>query len=276
MKERHASCELQLAEVTERLEEAGMARSRADYEWEAERDELVRERVGAQSCVEELKKTIEAQQKHEAELAQQCAERGEKLEQMKSIMDEQEQAMTMKIEHVQQYVKERQAGALAAEQKQKDAERMSERWQREVQRLQAEKDRLAVVVLDLETRKAGQAKHVQGANELHQQEINRLQEALQKKEEEMRSANMELLEKRDAEYQNKINLDRQREKERSIALLNKKQQELQVKEVQLTSARQRIRELEAATGMNAPSQSPSSRPSSAGRRQSGSEASLPK
>merc|ERR1719498_1487656 len=155
--------------------------------------------------------------------------------------------MTMKIERVQQYVKERQAGALAAEQKQKDAERMSERWQREVQRLQAEKDRLATVVLDLETHKAGQAKHVQGANELHQQEINRLQEALQRKEEEMRCANMELLEKRDAEYQNKINLDRQREKERSIALLNKKQQELQVKEVQLKAARQRIQELEACT-----------------------------
>merc|ERR1711988_570425 len=146
---------------------------------------------------------------------------------------------------------------------------MSERWQHEVQRLQAEKDRLATVVLDLETHKAGQAKHVQGANELHQQEINRLQEALQRKEEEMRCANMELLEKRDAEYQNKINLDRQREKERSIALLNKKQQELQVKEVQLKAARQRIQELEACTPAVGALPSPGSRGSSAGRRVSG-------
>lgn len=284
MTEQHAASEVQLALMAKQLEQVGAAHNRADYEWEAEREELIRERAGAQSCVEELKKTIEASQKHEAELAHQCAERDGKLEQMKSIMDEQERAMTTKIERVQQYVKERQAGALAAEKKQQDADRMSERWQREVQRLQAEKDRLAAVVLDLETNKVGQVKHFQGAHDLHQQEVTRLQETLQKKEEEMRSANMELLEKRDAEYQNKINLDRQREKDRSIALLNKKQQEVQLKEVQLKAARQRIQELEtgvpslgAQSGHGAAS--PGSRGSSAGRRPSGGEgkeASLPK
>merc|ERR1719231_422414 len=102
-------------------------------------------------------------------------------------------------------VKERQAVALAAEKKQQDADRMCERWQREVHKLQAEKDRLASTVLSLETEKNGQTKHLQGAQETHQQQLLELQESLRKKEEEMRAANTELLEKRDAEYQNKIN-----------------------------------------------------------------------
>jgi len=274
--ERHAAVEAEVQELTERLDKAAAAHNRAQYEWEAEREEMIRNRSGASVDVDSYKKAIQVAEQREADLLRQIAEKGDQLGQMKSIMDEQERTMTTKIDRVQQYVKEKQAVALAAEKKQQDADRMCERWQREVHKLQAEKDRLATTVLSLETEKNGQTKHLQGAQETHQQELSELQASLRKKEDEMRAANMELLEKRDAEYQNKINLDRQREKDRSIALLNKKQQELQIKDAQLTSARQRIRELEAATGMNAPSQSPSSRPSSAGRRQSGSDASLPK
>lgn len=285
MTELHSASEADRLQLSEQLEQAGAAHNRSAYEWEAEREELIRQRTDAQSSVEDLHKCIEALKTREAELSHQCAERGDKLEQMKKIMDEQEHAMTVKIERVQQYVKERQAAALVADKKQQDAEKMSERWQREVQRLQAEKDRLAAVVLDLETHKMGQAQHFQGAQDLHHQEVSRLQEALQRKEEDMRSANMELLEKRDVEYTNKINLERQREKDRSIALLNKKQQELQVKETQLKAARQRIQELEAGmpnsgshSGLGAAS--PGSRgSSSAGRRPSsgeGRESSLPK
>merc|ERR1719484_219474 len=116
-----------------------------------------------------MQQTIDASQKSEADLVHQCAERGDKLEQMKRMMDEQEHEMTIKIDRVQQYVKERQAGALVAEKKQQDAERMADRWQREVTRLQAEKDRLAAVVLDLETHKSGQMKQLQGTQESHQE-----------------------------------------------------------------------------------------------------------
>jgi len=277
--DRCQAAEERLVEVTERLEQSGAVHSRAVYEWEAEREELIRQQFPAQEEVAELQKSLEASQKHEAELVHQVAERGEKLEQMKKIMDEQEHDMTVKIERVQQYVKERQAGALAAEKKQNDAERLADRWQREVQRLQAEKDRLAAVVLDLETHKSGQAKHLQGAHESHQQEVSRLQEALRQKEEEMRAANMELLQKRDTEYQSKITLERQREKDRSIALLNKKQQEMLIKEQQLKAARQRIQELESGMppGRGAASPGSARGSSSGGRRPSGDgqDASLP-
>lgn len=265
--DKQKAAETQLAEVAERLELSNAARSRSDYEWEVERDELIRERSAAQECVVELQESVEAGKEHETELVHLCAERGEKLEQMKKIMDDQEREMTIKIERVQQYVKERQAGALVAEKKQQDAERLADRWQREVQRLQAEKDRLAAVVLDLETHKTGHARQIQGTQEQHQHEVNRIQEALRQKEEEMKTANMELLEKREAELQHKMNLERQREKDRSIALLNKKQQELLVKEQQLKAARQRVQELESGVPCGPrPATPDSTRGSSAGGR----------
>merc|ERR1712185_877612 len=128
------SAEDRVAEMEQRLELSTAARSRADYEWEAEREELVREKSAAQEKVAEWEKTIEASQATEADVVRVCAERGDKLEQMKKIMDDQEREMTMKLDRVQQYVKERQAGAQVAEKKQIDAERLAERWQREVQR----------------------------------------------------------------------------------------------------------------------------------------------
>jgi len=253
--DRHDVAETRVAAMTAQLAQAGYAQNRAGYEWEAEREELIRERAVAQAGVEELQETIEVSQKQEAELVRQVAERGDKLEQMRRIMDEQEREMTVKIDRVQQYVKERQAGALVAEKKQKDAEHLADRWQREVVRLQTEKDRLGNVVLDLETKKSGQAQHFQGTHELHQQELSRLEGAMQIREEEMRSANMELLQQRDSEYQTKITHERQREKDRSIALLNKKQQEMVVKEQQLKAARQRIQELECSRPGASPSSS---------------------
>merc|ERR1712217_602760 len=158
-----------------------------------------------------------------------------------------EHEMTTKIDRVQQYVKERQTGALHAEKKQQDAERMAERWQSEVRRLQAEKDRLAKLVLDLEGSKSGQATEFHAVFEKHQQEVSSLREALRRKEEEMRGANLELLQQRDEEYQAKVSLEKQREKDRSIALLRKKEQEVHIKDQQLKAARQKIQELETGT-----------------------------
>merc|ERR1712150_337721 len=68
--------------------------------------------------------------------------------------------------------------------------------------------------------------------------------ALRAKEEEMRSANLELLQKRDEEYQAKVAHERQREKERSISALRRKEQELQIKDQQLKAAQQRLQELD--------------------------------
>merc|ERR1711994_712283 len=99
----------------------------------------------------------------------------------------------------------------------------------------------------------------------HQNQVSALEDALQRKDEEMRVANLELLRQREDEYQTKVSLEKQREKDRSVALLKKKEQEVQIKDQQLKAARQRIQELEsggkvsALNGGVAKSTSPSSR-----------------
>lgn len=154
--------------------------------------------------------------------------------------------MTTKIDRVQNYVKERQTGALNAEKKQQDAERMADRWQKEVLRLQDERDDLQQRMVELEGRQLGQAKEYQGAHDQHMNEVSTMNETLRKREEQMKQANEELLRKREGELQAKINLERQREKERSIALLKKKDQEVQIKDQQLRAARTRLQELEGS------------------------------
>lgn len=242
------STKRELQEMAESVREMEATRGRQDYEWRAEREELTRLRSDAETQVEDLQRTLEGVRERERELLSRCNDQLQKLEQMRRLMDEQEREMTVKLDRVQQYVKERQAGALLAEKKQQDAEKMAERWQNEVRRLQAEKDRLATLVIDLEGRQSGQVKDFKDAWEQHQQQVATLQEALRRKEEEMREANLELLQQRDDEYQAKVTLEKQREKDRSIALLKKKEQEVHVKDQQLRAARQRIQELEAALG----------------------------
>lgn len=275
--EQLAASNLELVDVTKRLEQAEAGKSRSAYEWDAEREELVRERCASQKRVADLEKALADAGGREEALGQRCTERAEQLEQMRRVMDEQERELSAKIERVERYVKERQAGALHAERKQQDAERMAERWQSEVRRLQAERDKLAALVLDLEGRHTGRTDELRGVYEKHQQEVSALQEALSRKEEEMRTANIELLRQRDSEYQAKVSSERQREKDRSIALLKKKEQEVHIKDQQLKAARQRIQELESgATGGNFHSSSPSSRGSTtAGRRHLAGDSCLP-
>ncbi|CAE7210174.1 unnamed protein product [Symbiodinium pilosum] len=153
--------------------------------------------------------------------------------------------MSQKIERVQHYVKERQATALMAEKKQQDAEKMAERWQNEVRRCQAEKERLASAVLEMEGQQSGQAQQLQGTVDQHRRQVATLEDALRRKEGEMREQNLELLSRRDEEYQAKVTLEKQREKERSIALLKKKEQEVQIKDQQLRAAKLRIQDLES-------------------------------
>jgi len=219
------------------LEEAQAAQQRLDYQWSAEREELLRTRDAAQTQLSSLQRSLDEATEKSATLEVKCVQRAEKLEQMRTMMDEQELEMSQKIERVQQYVKERQAAAVVAEKKQQDAEKMAERWQNEVRRCQVEKERLSSLVTELEGRQTGQVEQWQGAVERHRKEVNALEDALKKQECEMKEANSELLSKRDEEYQAKVALEKQREKERSIALLKKKEQEVHIKDQQLRAAK---------------------------------------
>ncbi|CAK8999835.1 Hypothetical protein SCF082_LOCUS6233 [Durusdinium trenchii] len=227
------------------LEQLQAAHNRLDYQWNAEREELLRTRDAAQSRLTSLQRSLDEAMTRSDDLEMTCIQRGEKLEQMRTMMDEQELEMSQKIERVQQYVKERQASALAAEKKQQDAEKMAERWQNEVRRCQAEKERLSSLVMELEGRHTGQTEQWQSVVERHRREVNALEDALRKQEFEMKEANTELLSKRDEEHHAKVVLEKQREKERSIALLKKKEQEVHIKDQQLRAAKQRVQELES-------------------------------
>merc|ERR1712151_674564 len=90
---------------------------------------------------------------------------------------------------------------------------MGDRWQKEVVRLQTERDDLAQRILELESRQIGQGNAHQGAHTQHVNEVSALKEAFRKREDEMRHANEELLRKREDEYQAKMSLERQRENE---------------------------------------------------------------
>lgn len=244
LKAKLAEATQEVGGTSDRLEHQQAAEKRREYEWDVEREELLHLRDEAQAQSESLEQVLAAARRREAELQRQVAERSEKLEQMRKVMDEQETEMSQKIERVQQYVKERQVGALHAEKKQQDAERMAERWQAEVRRLQADRDKLAQLVLELETTKSDQRRQLSGTQEHHMTEVTSLQAQLRRKEEEMRAANLELLQKREDEYSAKVSLERQREKDRSSILLRKKDQEVQIKDQQLRAARQKLQDLE--------------------------------
>jgi len=239
------STETESSRLVSQIEQLEVLQKRLDYEWSAEREELVRARDSSEQQAAQLQRSLEEAVEKGEELEKKCGERTEKLEQMRSLMDEQELEMSQKIERVQMYVKERQTTALMAEKKQQDAEKMAERWQNEVRRCQAEKERLASAVLEMEGRQSGQAVQLQGAVDQHRRQVSALEDALRRKEEQMREQNLELLSRRDEEYQAKVALEKQREKERSVALLKKKEQEVQIKEQQLRAAKQRIQDLES-------------------------------
>lgn len=241
-----AAAQAEVARMVQRSLDLESAGSRSAYEWEAEREELKAGREAQQKQVEDTNRVIAESSQRERDLEAKCTEKNGKLEQMKKVMEDQERELSEKIEKVQQYVKERQASALHAETKQKDAERMAERWQGEVRRLQSEKDRLASVVLDLESRSTNQGQDVQSLLEKHREEVAGLREAVRKADEGGRQTNQQAMQQREQEYQSKMVHERQKEKERSIALLKKKEQEVHIKDQQLKASKQRIQELEAA------------------------------
>ncbi|CAE7902354.1 unnamed protein product [Symbiodinium microadriaticum] len=191
------------AELESQVCQLETLQKRLDYEWSAEREEMARSRDAAEAQAESMQRSLDEALEKGEELEKKCLDRAEKLEQMRKIMDEQELEMSQKIERVQQYVKERQTTAIMAEKKQQDAEKMAERWQNEVRRCQAEKERLAAAVLDMEGRQSGQAQQMQGAVDQHRRQVTALEDALRRKEDQMREQNLELLSRRDEEYQAK-------------------------------------------------------------------------
>lgn len=238
----------ELAGKDEALQEAETSKCRAQYEWEAEREDLKRRGEKAEAHVIELQRNVAEAGNRERSLERTCTEQLQKLEQMRRVMDDQERELNQKIEKVQQYVTERQAGFQHVQKKQQDAERLAERWQGEVKRLQSEKDRMMRAMADLEGKTSGQASQLTREFERQQQELTAMRESLERKEEEMRASNLELLQQRDSECQAKLQSETQKEKNRSVALLKKKEQELKIKDEQLQAARRRLQELEGGSG----------------------------
>jgi len=220
---------------------------RREYEFEAQRDELSREKEELQGKVKDLEDGIADGVKREEALHAKIAEMTLQLKTMKKEMDDQEQALLTKVDRVQQYVKERQTSAMHAEKKQQDAELLAERWQGEVKRLQAEKDKLQRAVLDTETRSGGQAQDLQTQLRRYENENEKLREAMRNQEMQMRDQQRELLQQREQEYNHKVSLEKERERDRSMMQLKKKEQEVQIKDQQLKAARARIQELEACS-----------------------------
>jgi len=218
---------------------------RKEYEFEAQRDELMREKADMQNKIKDLEGGISDGVVREEALQTKITGMTGQLRVMKKEMDDQEQALLQKVDRVQQYVKERQASAMHAEKKLQDAELLAERWQGEVKRLQADQSKLQRAVLDTETRSGGQAQDLQGQLRRCEQENDRLKEAMRNQEMQMRAQQQELLQQRESEYSNKVALEKERERDRSMMSLKKKEQEVQIKDQQLKAARARIQELEA-------------------------------
>lgn len=229
---------------------------RKEYEFEAQREELMRDNADMKNKIMDLEGGIADGVVREEALQAKIAEMTSQLHRMKKDMDDQEQALLTKVDRVQQYVKERQASAMQAEKKLQDAELLAERWQEEVRRLQADQTKLQRAVLDTETRSGGQAKDLQGQLRKYELENEKLREAMREQESQMRAQQQELLKQREQEYNNKVSLEKEKERDRSMMQLKKKEQEVQIKDQQLKAARARIQELEAFSSMGAGGASP--------------------
>eukprot|EP00441_Pelagodinium_beii_P011163 CAMPEP_0197689436 /NCGR_PEP_ID=MMETSP1338-20131121/106837_1 /TAXON_ID=43686 ORGANISM="Pelagodinium beii, Strain RCC1491" /NCGR_SAMPLE_ID=MMETSP1338 /ASSEMBLY_ACC=CAM_ASM_000754 /LENGTH=218 /DNA_ID=CAMNT_0043271769 /DNA_START=26 /DNA_END=679 /DNA_ORIENTATION=+ len=205
---------------------------KTEYEWDEERKALLRQQEDLKSQLErhfqqldgsdrQLKSALE----REEDFKMKSEASAKKMEEMKIAMADQELEMTRKLERVEQYVKEKQAAALHSEKKFQDAERMSEHWQIETKKSQADKDKLVTLLREAEGRNEAQDLVMKQTAEKHRQEVAGLQEILRRTENETREANKELLLQREKEYQNKVAMEKEREKEREAQDSKRKLQE---------------------------------------------------
>merc|ERR1719310_578132 len=98
----------------------------------------------------------------------------------------QEQELLAKVERVQQYVKERQAGALHAETMHAVAQQSAKSAQEELRRVTADRDRLQRLVLDAEDRARASATRYESRLEEEQRELAEARERLAATEKENR------------------------------------------------------------------------------------------
>jgi DNA repair exonuclease SbcCD ATPase subunit len=221
---------------------------RAEYDKEAALDGFASEKAGLEQIVEAGKQELLASQSLVCELRAEIEKRQQAVDRMRHEMIEQEQVLVEKVNRVQQYMKERSAGAMTAERRQQDAELMAERWQEDLRRMTADRDRLAKLLIEQEASCHQLRLDIRRAKEVALEESSNLREKFAAKERECRDANLELLEKRDHDYTSKLSLDKGKEKDRTALILRRKEKDLATKDQQLQTARARIAELEQSLG----------------------------
>merc|ERR1719408_108355 len=116
-------------------------------------------------------------------------------------MLEQETELLQKVDRVQQYVKERQAGALQAEKMQAVAKHDTDKLSTELRRIAADRDRVTTLLLQAEEKARAQQTHYEAQLSKERQRAAELDAQVQQAEKENRAQNQELLERRESEYQ---------------------------------------------------------------------------
>mmetsp|Transcript_10735 Transcript_10735/g.25612 ORF Transcript_10735/g.25612 Transcript_10735/m.25612 type:complete len:464 (-) Transcript_10735:73-1464(-) len=220
---------------------------RKNYELEAAAEAGVQEKSEMQSIIDRVEGELKMASATESQLRSEVDKRQEAVDRMRQEMIEQEQELVEKVNRVQQYMKERSAGAMTAERRQQDAELMAERWQEDLRRVTADRDRLAKVLAEQENLCQQLRGEVRQVKEAAAEETSALHEKLSLREKEWREANVELLGKREGEWSQKVTLEKGKDKDRTALILRRKEKDLAVKEQQLSAARARIAELEQSS-----------------------------
>ena len=126
------------------------------------------------------------------------------VEDVKRMMAEQEDELLAKVERVQQYVKERQAGALHAETMQAVARSDVSKAQEELRRVIADREKMQRLLLDAEDR----ARETAAKYEHRIAEIERARKAAEDRataaDRSLRNQNAELLEKQHIDHTAKV------------------------------------------------------------------------
>lgn len=229
------------------LEEAEKARleareesARAAYDLEALHGEIgraVQAREEVEAAADEAARCAEARI---GELENAVAERDAEINDVKEQMVRQEEELLAKIERVQQYVKERGAGALHAETMQAVARADVTKLQNELRRVSGDRDQMQQALLAAEDRATDVTARCDAKLAAQAASISQLEAKLKASENLTREQNWELLQQRDEEHNSKVGLERLREKDRSSALLRRKDQELQVASAQIKALKAKV------------------------------------
>jgi hypothetical protein len=221
-------------------QEAREENARAAYDLEALHGELgraVQAREEAEAAAEEAARCAEARI---GELENAVCEREAEISSVKEQMVKQEEELLSKVERVQQYVKERGAGALHAETMQAVARADVSKLQDELRRVVGDRDQMQRALLAAEDRAMDVTARCDAKLAAQAATISQLEAKLKASDNVARDQNWELLQQREAEHNSKVGLERLREKDRSAALLRRKDQELQVASAQIKALKAKV------------------------------------